>query len=684
MKRFVLWHTVRGRLLLLAIGVELLMLTLLVFNSARLLHGAMTKQAAWHAKQIAPVLNAALTAPLAQRDFATLQAVLDESRATEELVYLAVSDRHGARVASSGQIDADRLSSKPGSTIKMVLHPILPQYAVSVPITQVGQQLGVLHFGLDLSRIYEARSKLILQGVGIAAVELVLSSIVLLLIGLWMTRHLSTLTSVSLEVAAGNLSPTVLPEGQDELGQLGAAFNTMSSAISERVQELDRQKALLTATINSTTDIMFFKDLQGVYLGCNPAFMEFVGRPREAIVGSTDYDLMPHEQAEFFREQDRLMLETGIPRSNEEWIQYPDGRQALVETKKSPLRDHLGQIIGLIGISRDMTERKKLEDELHQQAEQLELEIAERQKAQEALQLRAGDLESLNLTLESRVQEELHKNREKDAIMLQQDKLASIGQLAAGVAHEINNPMGFIMSNLSTLREYSATLTRYCRILEQQQMVGIRAFDEQRAIAQELDIAYILSDMQPLVDESLEGAERVKRIVQDLKNFARADENRFVKADLNQLVQSTINIVRNEIKYVADLELHLGDIPEIVCIPQQINQVITNLLVNAAQAMDKQGQITITTRQDGDRVLLKVRDTGCGMTEEVRRKIFDPFFTTKEVGKGTGLGLAICYDIVQKHQGEIEVESKPGAGTLFWVWLPMAGLPTTAVEPLQV
>jgi Signal transduction histidine kinase regulating C4-dicarboxylate transport system len=213
-------------------------------------------------------------------------------------------------------------------------------------------------------------------------------------------------------------------------------------------------------------------------------------------------------------------------------------------------------------------------------------------------------------------------------------------------------------------------------------MTGAGSSAEQQAILKELDIAYILEDMQPLVDESLEGAERVKRIVQDLKNFARADENRFVKADLNQLVQSTINIVRNEIKYVADLELHLGEIPEIVCIPQQINQVITNLLVNAAQAMDKQGQITITTRQDGDRVLLKVRDTGCGMTDEVRRKIFDPFFTTKEVGKGTGLGLAICYDIIQKHQGEIEVESKSGVGTLFWVWLPTAGLSVTE-ESLQ-
>lgn len=517
MRRLGLWHTVRGRLLLLAIGVELLMLSVMVANSARLLYSAMTQQTVWHAHQIAPVLNAALTAPLAQRDLATVQAVLDESRSTDDLLYLLVVDRQGMLVASSGVV-ADKVQKLTNSEgFRLRQHPELSRYDVTVPIMQSGQQLGVLHFGLDLTRIFHARRLLLTQGVGIAAVELVLSSLVLLLIGFWLTRHLGALTKASLEVAAGNLTPSAVPEGPDDIGQLGTAFNTMSRVISERIQEL----------------------------------------------------------------------------------------------------------------------------------------------------------EELNRTLEQRVQEEVGKNREKDAFMLQQDKLASIGQLAAGVAHEINNPMGFIMSNLSTLKEYGDALTSYHRALDEQQQRGTGESSGCQELAQKLDIPYILEDMEPLIVESLEGAERVKRIVQDLKDFARIDENRFVDGDLNQLIQSTINIVRNEIKYVADLELHLGEVPQIRCIPQQINQVITNLLVNAAQAMDTRGRITITTRQEGDKVLLEVRDTGCGMTEEVRVKIFEPFFTTKDVGKGTGLGLAICYDIIQKHQGEIEVESKPGTGTVFKVWLPV-------------
>lgn len=669
MNRFALWHTVRGRLLLLAIGVEMLMLTVLVVNSARLLYGAMTHQSTWHAQQIAPVLNAALTAPLAQRDYATVQAVLDESRATDELLYLLVVDRQGVRVASSGALVPELKELPSISSFSMARHPSLPRYDVMVPILQSGQRLGTLYFGVNLTRVLDARRELLLQGIGIAVGELLLSSLVLLLLGYWLTRHLGELTRASLEVAAGNLTPTALPEGRDDVGQLGVAFNTMSRAIAERVQELDRQTALLTATINSSVDILFYKDLQGVYLGCNPAFAEFVGKSRDEIIGHCDHDLFEPVVADAFREQDRQMLANGISRSNEEWVSYPDGHWVLLETRKSPLRDHDGAIIGLIGISRDITDRKRMEEALHDQAVHLEQEMAERQKAQEALQARAVELEELNRTLESRVQEELQKNREKDTILLQQDKLASIGQLAAGVAHEINNPMGFIMSNLSTLKEYSRALVQYHGSMDKKRSA---AGSDLLQLQQELDIPFILDDMPSLVAESLEGAERVKKIVEDLKSYARSDENRFTEADLNQLVQSTITIVRNEIRYVAELQLNLGDLPQILCIPQQINQVITNLLINAAQAIQGKGIITVTTRAETGRVLLKVRDTGCGMTEEVQRRIFDPFFTTKEVGKGTGLGLAICYDIIKKHQGDIEVESKPGIGSIFRVWLPTA------------
>jgi two-component system NtrC family sensor kinase len=174
-----------------------------------------------------------------------------------------------------------------------------------------------------------------------------------------------------------------------------------------------------------------------------------------------------------------------------------------------------------------------------------------------------------------------------------------------------------------------------------------------------------------LIDESSEGADRVKRIVHDLKDFARMEDGNFELVDLNDCVRSTINIVRNEIKYVADLDLKLGEIPPVNCSRHQISQVIINLLVNAAHSIRNHGSIIVSTYRENGHVVLKVSDTGHGMPEEVRKRVFDPFFTTKEVGEGTGLGLSISYSIVKKHGGEITVESCEGEGSVFTVKLPL-------------
>ena len=307
----------------------------------------------------------------------------------------------------------------------------------------------------------------------------------------------------------------------------------------------------------------------------------------------------------------------------------------------------------------------------------MSLQLLDNQRLQkkfdEELQKSHQQLAELNSELEHRVNDEVRKNREKDNRMLHQDKLAAIGQLAAGVAHEINNPMGFIMSNLATLKKYNDAEQKYLTALESALEEN---FPEERrkqleALRQSLDMPYILKDIHPLISESLEGAERVKRIVLDLKDFAHIDEGKLRETDLNQCVRSTANIVRNEIKYAADLDLQLNEIPLVICNPQQINQVIANLLVNASQAMEKHGTITVTSRQEGEEVVLSIRDTGRGMTEEVRKRIFEPFYTTKDIGQGTGLGLSIAYDIIKKHGGEITLESEPGQGTTFTIKLPI-------------
>ena len=301
------------------------------------------------------------------------------------------------------------------------------------------------------------------------------------------------------------------------------------------------------------------------------------------------------------------------------------------------------------------------------------LDIHERKQAELALAVSNQNFIELNEQLEERVAEELHKNREKDSMLFHQEKLASIGQLAAGVAHEINNPIGFITGNLNTMQEYATALQGYCRLVDQH--LSEEASAALSAYRKQCDLDYILDDLQPLLNESVEGAERVRRIVLDLKDFARTDDQEPQQADLNQLISSTINMVRNEIRYVAELNLQLGDLPPLQCHPQQINQVITNLAVNAAHAIKQQGTITIRTWHDQTDVLFSVADTGKGIPQEIMQRIFDPFFTTKDVGKGTGLGLSISYDIVTKHGGQIYVVSEVGVGTTFTVKLPIAGPP---------
>lgn len=259
------------------------------------------------------------------------------------------------------------------------------------------------------------------------------------------------------------------------------------------------------------------------------------------------------------------------------------------------------------------------------------------------------------------------------AKLLQQEKMASIGQLAAGVAHEINNPVGFVTSNLGTLGKYLSRLTEFVNKQSElcSAMAGAEQGSEMVDLRKALKIDYILADTEALIKESLDGVERVRTIVQNLKSFSRVDQAAEGRADLNQCIEETINIIWNELKYKCEVRKEFGELPLTRCHPQQLNQVFMNLLMNAAQAITEKGIITIRTWAEEDELRVAISDTGNGIPPEQIGKIFEPFYTTKEVGKGTGLGLAITYDIVKRHQGRIEVASEPGQGSTFTVCIPV-------------
>lgn len=258
--------------------------------------------------------------------------------------------------------------------------------------------------------------------------------------------------------------------------------------------------------------------------------------------------------------------------------------------------------------------------------------------------------------------------------LLQAERMASIGQLAAGVAHEINNPIGYVYSNLGTLEKYVQDV--FSMLEEYEQAEGAIVDDATQTQLQmarmKLDITFLKEDLRALMSESREGITRVKNIVQDLKDFSHVDAaDEWYAADLHRGLDSTLNIVNNEIKYKAEVVKEYGDIGVVECLPSQLNQVFMNLLVNAAHAIEERGTITVRTGKQADEVWVEIADTGKGIADDDRKRIFDPFYTTKPIGHGTGLGLSLSYSIVQKHHGWIEVQSEPGKGSRFRVWLPL-------------
>jgi len=278
---------------------------------------------------------------------------------------------------------------------------------------------------------------------------------------------------------------------------------------------------------------------------------------------------------------------------------------------------------------------------------------------------RTGELRAAN----DRLASANHRLEETRDQMVRAEKMASIGGIAAGVAHEINNPIGFINSNLQTLKGYITDLKPIVEELREQ--CPPNAALQERI--QKVDLDFVLGDIETLVRESEDGVRRVVKIVKDLKTYSRSDNGPPEDADLLVCIESALSLSRNETKYVADIVTELKPMPSIVCHPVQVTQVLVNLIVNAAHAIEGHGTIWVRTRVEGSDVVVDVADSGTGIAPENLAKIFDPFFTTKDPGKGTGLGLSLSYEIVERHSGEIRVTSRVGEGSTFSVRLPIAG-----------
>lgn len=429
--------------------------------------------------------------------------------------------------------------------------------------------------------------------------------------------------------------------------QLLAASNERYIKLNQELQEthnrLEQSEKRLTEILDS---------LDSVVWSMTPSTFEmlYLNKAVEEVSGHKVVDFFnnPNLWFDIIHPRDRIRLEDCLHvliDSGVQKITYrilrPDGELRWLFNHMRIVNDETNTPLRIDGITVDITQHKNAEDLLKQRNEELQTALSTIQEVQ-------GQL-------------------------VQSEKLSSIGQLAAGVAHEINNPIGYINSNLTSLKSYVEDLLALAAIYEKAEptLADTEQLRQIEAFKHKIDLEFLKTDVLDLLDESHEGASRVKKIVQDLKDFSHAGgDDDWQWADLHTGLESTLNIVNNEIKYKASVVKEFGDIPQAWCLPHQLNQVFMNLLVNAAHAIENEGTITVRTGEGNGHVWVEVSDTGKGIAPEHVNKIFDPFFTTKPVGKGTGLGLSVSYNIIKKHNGEIQLDSRVGEGTTFRIVLP--------------
>ena len=497
------------------------------------------------------------------------------------------------------------------------------------------------------------------------------------------TKPVAACVAAANRIAHGDTTVTLDVTAKDETGVLQASMAQMITSIKALINEAETlTHAAVAGRLAARADVTVHEgDFQHIIAGFNDTLDAVIG-PLSVAAYYVDQiakgDIPPKITDDYSGDFNAIKenLNNCIDIMNN-LLNETSGVLAATADSRLDERANPDLFVGdwkqlVVGVNNIVTE---IVNPLRRTTELLNQEVSARCRAQEQLENKQLQLEDLNSQLEKRVAVEVEINQQRFQALMQSEKMASIGLLAAGVSHEINNPMAFVTGNLRTLTQYFDQIVQYDNFIQehrQRQSLPIEElFDNVRKT---LEIDDILIDGADLITESLDGAKRVSKIVKDLRTFSRIDKMEIESVELISCLESALNICFNELKYVANIRKDYEPGPKILCHPGQMNQVFMNLLVNAGQAIEPPGEIYIRNWHDDEFVYVSVSDTGKGISEQNMQRLFEPFFTTKEVGKGTGLGLSVSYEIVKKHHGEIKAVSEVGVGTCFTVRIPRNGM----------
>lgn len=448
-----------------------------------------------------------------------------------------------------------------------------------------------------------------------------------------------------------------------------------------------RQRALDEHSIVSAAD------LDGRITYVNDKFCQVSGYSREELLGANHRIVKSDYHPPELFENLWQTISAGQVWRGEVKNRAKDGRYYWVATTILPMLDEHGLPLRYISVRTEITHIMELEEkvsqanvilqsnvierthELELAKQQLEQELADRVRTQAELQHSYDALQTLHRQLQ-----------EAQQYLMQSEKLAAVGQLAAGMAHEINNPISFVTSNLAMLGRYQSTLADLLERYRQAESGLAEAVRNDLAnLRQKTDLDFLLEDSRALLEETRGGVERVRKIVQDLRDFSQVDSSSdWQWADLNQCLDTTLNLLGERLSGAVEVRREYGQLPQVQCKPAELNQVFFNLINNALQAMSAGGHLTLRSGLDGDQAFVEIEDNGVGIPDSVRPHIFDPFFTTRPVGQGAGLGLSLAYGVMQQHGGEISVRSLIGIGSAFRVSLPVHRSMTAKMDVTDV